>query len=325
MWQKIREWWNHEKHSRNLIVLFVLVILVYLLPDILYSVRSGEAAVMWKMFGGGTVVDKVYREGLHAKWPWDRVHIYNIRLQEQGKEFDVLSADGLHVEVEVSVRYRPIENYLGQLHRNVGPDFVKTLLLPTIGALAREEMGKYKPSELYSEKRSRVEEEILRRLRAEAPVRYLFEGKPHNALHIENVFVRSIKLPEVVEKAINEKLAQRHKMLEYDYRIEKEAKEKERKRIEAEGIRVFQDTISEGISEKYLQWKGIDATLELAQSDNSKVVIIGAGDSGLPIILGGLESPPVEDKAAGNDGAQNGDGTPGASTAVRQTSTVRQE
>ena len=290
MWKKFVGWWKQDRLRAQLTIFFVVMLILVLLPDIFYSVYPGQAAVVWKRFRGGTDVSHVHGEGMHIKWPWDKVYIYDIRLQEVEETYDVLSADGLHVEVDISVRFRPIEEHLGLLHRNVGPNYVKTILLPTIGALAREKMSQYAPSMLYSEKRERVEAEILDRLKAESPVTYIIDGEPQKALHAENVFIRSIKLPPIVANAIDEKLAQRHKMLEYDYRISKEEKEKERKRIEAEGIRIFQDTVTEGISEKYLQWKGIDATLKLAESNNSKVVIIGAGEGGLPVILGGLDS-----------------------------------
>src|SRR5262249_56587558 len=80
---------------------------------------------------------------------------------------------------------------------------------------------------------------------------------------------------------------------EYKFRVEREKRESERKKIEAEGIREFQQTVAQGISVSYLRWRGGEATLQLAQSNNSKVVIIGGNKDGLPLILGNLDSSPT--------------------------------
>ena len=114
----------------------------------------------------------------------------------------------------------------------------------------------------------------------------LREKLASNFIQLNDVLIRNIRLPQTLEEAIERKLQQEQESLEYEFRLEKETKEAERKRIEAEGIRDFQEIVSEGISDELLRWKGIEATQKLAESPNSKVVVVGGGEDGLPIILG---------------------------------------
>jgi len=105
-------------------------------------------------------------------------------------------------------------------------------------------------------------------------------------IHLKDVLISSIVLPDKIRNAIESKLQQEQIAEEFDFRLERERKEAERKRIEARGIKDFQDMVAAGIEEGLLKWKAIEATLELAKSNNAKMVIIGAGKEGLPIILG---------------------------------------
>lgn len=268
------------------------IFLLYMLPDILFSVQPGQAAVVWHRFWGGTDIDDTYGEGTHLMFPWDKVFIYDVRLQQLTQDLNVLSTDGLEVIVSTTTRYRAIPEHLGLLHTNVGPDYADKVLVPEVGAHVRNVVGRYDPEQLYTTRREVIQDEILTLLRQENQLT-MYSGTPlRELIYIEDVLVRAIKLPEKVEDAIEHKLALRHEMLEYDYRLQREEKEAQRKRIEAEGIRMFQDIVTEGISDRYLKWKGIDATLELAKSPNAKTVIIGSGQDGLPLILGPLDSGP---------------------------------
>ncbi|MFT5595345.1 MAG: prohibitin 1, partial [Flammeovirgaceae bacterium] len=143
---------------------------------------------------------------------------------------------------------------------------------------ARKVIGRYDPEELYSSKRDVIQEEIF------TDVKNRLKDKN---IYLDAILIRGIELPPNIKMAIEKKLKQEQESQEYEFKIEKEKKEAERKRIEAQGIKDFQDIVSEGISDKLLRWKGIEATLSLAQSPNSKVVVIGQGDDGLPLILGG--------------------------------------
>src|ERR1043166_13293 len=90
---------------------------------------------------------------------------------------------------------------------------------------------------------------------------------------------------------MNRKVEQYYLVQEYGFRVEREKKESECKQIEAYGIRDFQQTVTQGISDSYVRWRGIEATLQLAQSPNTKIVIIGSGKDGLPVILGNVDTP----------------------------------
>jgi len=103
---------------------------------------------------------------------------------------------------------------------------------------------------------------------------------------VKRVLVEDVKLPSTIRIAIETKLKQEQESLEYEFRISKAKKEAERQRIDAEGKAIANKILSASLTEKILQEKGIDATLELAKSPNSKVVVIGSGKSGMPIILG---------------------------------------
>jgi regulator of protease activity HflC (stomatin/prohibitin superfamily) len=145
-------------------------------------------------------------------------------------------------------------------------------------AVSREVISKYLPEEFNTTKREEIQLEIENRLSKKLAENYI---------QLNDVLIRNIELPLTLEQAIERKLQQEQESLEYEFRIEKASKEAQRKRIEAEGIRDFQNIVSQSINDDLLKWKGIEATTELAHSNNAKIVVIGSGDSGLPLILGG--------------------------------------
>ncbi len=292
------DWRARDRRVRLIVLgLCALLVFIYLIPDILFRVLPGQAGVVWYLFFGGTDVEYVRPEGLRIKWPFDRAYVYDIRLQQETRTFAALSTDGLPIEIEVSIRFRPHEEALGQLHKHVGPDYVERLILPELGAHVRERISRHRPDELYGQRREEIQTQIRDQIVTELRLDYEHEEAPEKepeiVIHVEDVLIRNIVLPAEVAAAIDSKLAQEQQMLEYDYVLQKEDKERQRKEIEARGIRAFQDIVTGGISTPYLKWKGIDATLELARSANAKIVVIGTGEDGLPIILGGLDSLPT--------------------------------
>ena len=151
-----------RRHAVPLVVLALLMVwlMVYLAADIFISVMPGQGGVLWKRFGGGTVTGHVYGEGLHVIPPWDEMTVYDIRYQQQSREFEVLSSDGLLYNVEVTVRFRLREQLLGLLHKCVGPQFVDTMLLPEVGAVTRLVTAQLRPDELYTSQRQASEAAI---------------------------------------------------------------------------------------------------------------------------------------------------------------------
>ncbi|MDP8228346.1 MAG: prohibitin family protein [Candidatus Electryoneaceae bacterium] len=258
------------------VILSIIFLIAYIAPEMLIFVKPGEAGVLWRRFGGGTVVDRYYSEGTHVILPWDDMHIYNMRTQEQKDSVSVLSINGLTITAEISIRYHPNYDIVGLLHKNVGPEYATVVVVPEIEAVVRTIIGQYTPEEIYQSQKS-IAEQIVKESYIQVEERYI---------SLDDVLIKRITLPAKIKEAIENKLEQQQKAQEYDYILQREVKEAERKRIEAEGIARYHTTIQPTLNQDILTWQGIVATKALAESENAKVVIIGAGDQGLPIILG---------------------------------------
>lgn len=416
-------------------ILFVVFMFAFLSPRIFITIPAGYEGVLYRRVFGGTDVDRVYKEGLRLFLPWDTVTLYNLREQVLTLDLNALLEDGLSVGVTVTVRFQPKSRLLGTLHKEHGPDYIKTFLTPELESVARHVLGGSKPVELYSTGRNQIEKDINRQLDGELrqfdefedrhwpniPLEMLFQGKvavssdnnpnvrlilkelysfhedehddlyeiirktgfvrvfgelierEHNyeqargylkqneaqliekierakrdlemgitrgksgaqhakrsraildslkavyhelkatsdelaekfvegnkqfqvlrrpydlffkTIELKDVLISSVVLPEKIKNAIESKLHQEQVAQEFVFRLEREIKEAERKRIEAKGIKDFQEMVAAGIEEGLLKWKAIEATLELAKSQNAKMIVIGAGEDGLPIILG---------------------------------------
>ena len=158
-----------------------------------------------------------------------------------------------------------------------GSSYETIVVLPVIRSVVREVLAKYMPEEINTTKREEIKLEILEQTRDK-----LLE----NYVQLNDILIRNITLPDKLRASIEKKLQQEQESLEYEFKLEKEAKEADRKRIEAQGIQDFQKIISQSINDKLLKWNGIEATLKLAESPNAKVVVVGSGKDGLPLILG---------------------------------------
>jgi prohibitin 2 len=328
----LRDW--RQRHPVLFVVLILGVLLlvfltVYLRDRIFIAIDSGEVGVQWSRFRGGTITARVYDEGLHVIVPWNTMNKYNLRFQIVAQTFKVLSAEGLEIEVETTVRFRPVPESMPFIHKHAGPDYVDVLLVPEMASIVREVIAKHTYHELYFEKRLDIAKLITKKLRRRMGItpqeqkrvaavdddddddddtddkkdpekkarkkaaKAFPKDKDEDWLHIEGILLANIALPESLAGAIEEKLRQEQLMLEHDYVVQKEDKEDERRIIESQGIAEFY-RITGGLS--ILKWKGLDATLSLASSPNAKLVIIGGGEAGgLPLILGPLSggNPPV--------------------------------
>lgn len=264
-------------HLASIILLSViLVTTVIFYRNIFITVRAGEAGVLWLRFKGGTVVDQVKEEGLHIIFPWDTIYRYSVRHQTINDSLDILTSNGLTVHVEYAFRFAPEKEFTGLLHREVGPDYIERVVSPEIKSSIRKIVSQHTPEELYTDQKSIVEQ-INLEAEKQVAERYVI---------LDDVMVKRIALPDKITRAVEAKLEQKQRYEEYVFRLNREEQEKERKLIEAQGIQQYQELVSSNLSPEYLKWKGIMVTGELAQSDNSKVVIIGGGDGGLPVILG---------------------------------------
>ncbi|WP_339712903.1 prohibitin family protein [uncultured Kriegella sp.] len=255
-----------------------IIILFILLSKSTVTIDSGQAGVLYKTFGGGVVTDEPpMGEGFHLVAPWNRVTVYEVRQQEVLEQMNVLSSNGLDIKLEASAWFEPIRSDLGKLHQEKGQDYIQRVLLPTIRSAARSVVGRYTPEQLYSSKRDAIQQEIFDETEKIVSGQYI---------QLNEILVRDVTLPPTIKEAIERKLRQEQESLEYEFRLVTAEKEAQKVRIEAQGKADANQILSASLNDKILQDKGIDATLELSKSPNSKVVIVGGGESGLPLILG---------------------------------------
>lgn len=253
------------------------IVFVILLFKSTVTIDGGEAGVLFKRFGGGIDTEKTYGEGFHIVAPWNDMLVYKVRQQSISDRMQVLSVNGLEVNVDGTVWYQPKYAELGKLHQEKGRNYVNNILAPAISAAARSVVGRYTPEQLYSSKRDIIQQEILEEVRNEVKDQYIL---------VNRVLVRDVTLPPTIKGAIERKLKQEQESLEYEFRLEKAKKEAERQRIDAEGKAAANKILSASLTDKILQEKGIEATLQLSQSSNAKVVVVGSAKDGLPLILG---------------------------------------
>jgi regulator of protease activity HflC (stomatin/prohibitin superfamily) len=296
-------WAKRGTFNLAMALLLTFLLVAFSVPFTLKNVGPGERGVLWKRFEGGTVLDYTLGEGLHFILPWNRLYIYSIRLSDHVQKFDTISSDGLNMVVEIAVRYRIDPRRVPLLHKHVGPDYLKILIDPAVGSQGRELISLYTPEELYKNARSFIQNQISERLNRDNLMEIEEAGGAVNLLMIEDVLVRSITMPESVRVAIERKAEQNQVMLEYEYRLQREEREKERRRIEAEGLRAYREAMPNGILPSYLVLRGIEATLELAKSNNSKLIFFGNDPSNLPFIL--------NSQLVGEAGAPNAKGEAG--------------
>lgn len=275
-----------ERHSLGFFALLLSLILVMMVLSqrIFINIPAGHVGVLWLRFFGGTVTDRYYGEGIQLIFPWDEMYIYDARLQNNARVYDTISSNGLSMQVEIAVRYRINRDAVGLLHKLVGPNYPEILVYPETGSHARELISSYTPEQLYSETRAFIQAQILERMVTQLGSSLINQSVRGKLVNVEDVLIRSVNLPARIQSAIERKAEQYQAMLEYDFRIVREKKERERKQIEAEGVRDFQTIVAKSITNEYLRLRGIEATMSLATSPNSKVIIIG-GKDGLPIIL----------------------------------------
>jgi regulator of protease activity HflC (stomatin/prohibitin superfamily) len=256
-------------------------------------VPSGQSAVLWQRFGGGTVLDprRLMGEGIHFVLPWDEAFLYDRRLQSFSDTFTSISKDGVNIKVSMNVRFRLNPEAIPALHEAIGPDYLHQLLIPEIGNRMREIIAGYTAEQVYSLERPRIQAEVLERTQARlSEEAHLGDGRL-SYVTLYDTLLLNIELPSAVVSAIDTKLNEFYASEAYDFRVQRERKETERKRIEAQGIHDFQTIVSGGITDSYLRLRGIEATVQLAQSVNSKVVIVGGGKDGIPVILNNVEAP----------------------------------
>jgi prohibitin 1 len=237
-------------------------------------VKTGHVGVVTRF---GKVTGAVFSEGVNLVSPINAVQELSIRTQEIKETSSTPSEEGLIFALEVSLLYRLAPTSAAQLYQTVGTGYLETIIEPTFRSAIRETTSAHKAADLYSSAREKVQAEMQAKVMSALSAR---------GIVVERVLLRDMTLPPTLKTSIENKQKVEQESQQMQFTLMKERQEAERKAIEAKGIADFQRIVTEGISEKLLEWKGIEATLDLAKSPNAKVVVVGGGKSGLPLILG---------------------------------------
>jgi regulator of protease activity HflC (stomatin/prohibitin superfamily) len=269
-----RQWLRRKLPLVIVLLLVTTLIIVFFWQRIVITIHPGEAGVLFRRFSG-TEIDNIYSEGLDIFSPLDTLYIYEVRKQVALHDFNVISNKGLTVHLSLAIRYQPEYDLLGVLHQKIGPDYLQRVIIPQIESVMRKQLGQYTSEQIYTNEAGLLTNAILIAL----------DEVGRNYVQVEDIIIRSIDLPADMVTAIEDKLKQEEFMKSYEFRMKTAEKEAQRLKIEAMGLRDYHQTINQSLTEKTLRLRGIEATESLAKSNNSKVVVIGSGKDGLPIIL----------------------------------------
>lgn len=264
--------------SPRILFLVGLVALVLAATQTLTVIPAGSVGVV-DFFG--TVSPQPLYAGVRIVNPFATVIKMNIKTQERREEMRVPSQEGLTVGLEISVIFNLDGAQAPEVYKTIGreEEYIRKILQPNFRSVVRGVTAKYDAKALYTSMREIVAQNIQEQLHIATSAR---------GINIESTPLRQVVLPLDLSSAIEEKLRAEQESQRMEFVLQREGKEADRKRIEAQGIRDFNKTVAEGISDNFLRWKGIEATEKLASSTNAKVVVIGSGKDGLPIILGGV-------------------------------------
>jgi len=256
------------------ILVVVLILLLFAFRPV-KSIPTGHVGVL-TMFG--RITGEALGEGIHLINPLKAVNVMSIQTREIKETAAVPSKEGMMMSLDTSLLFHLDPSKAAQVFQKIGGDYVDVVVEPNLRSAIRSVTAANSASALYTSARDVVSLKIFEELQGFLAPR---------GIVVESVLLRDIRPPETLRAAIEAKQSSEQESLRMQFVLAKERQEAERKQIEAEGIAAFQKIVTQGISEQLLAWKGIEATEKLAQSPNSKVVVIGAGKLGLPLILGG--------------------------------------
>ena len=264
---------NPKSVFRGAGLLAIAIVAVIFIFSSITSVKSGHVGVL-TLFG--RVTGEALAEGIHLINPFKISHELTIRTQEVKESASVPSSEGLVMNLDTSLIFNLNARQAADVYQKIGPNYIEVLIEPNLRAAIREATAAHSANALYTGEREMVAKQIREQLTLLLTKR---------GFVIESVLLRDIQLPLTLKASIEAKQQAEQEALAMSFRLQKEKQEAERKRIEAQGIRDFQQIVAQGISSQLLEWKGIEATENLAKSANSKIVVIG-NSKGLPLILG---------------------------------------
>ena len=274
-----------------------VVVAVDALPHVVVTVPSGHVGVLWKRFGGGTVLDprELKDEGLHLIWPWNELFMYDLRLQSITETYNAISSDGVSLTASVNARFRLQRDGVAILHKAIGPNFLQLIAQPGIGSLTREVIAHYTAEQVYSTARQEIQDKIRQRTLEKASEKRMGPVALSDLFILYDTLLYGIELPPFVVNAINRKTEQYYISEEYAFRVERE-----KKKIRAQEDRGRGDTRFSadrqprdfGLLSAMARHRRDAATCAVHESTNSKIVIIGSGRDGLPTIFGNRQEAP---------------------------------
>ena len=260
------------------VLIFVALVVILIFSNATFlTIDAGHRGVLFRRFAGGLDKTAIYGPGFHVLAPWNTMFTYDVREKQLEEEMEVLSSNGLNIQVDVTVRVNPKYNKIGDLHDKFGKEYLTSLVRPEVRSSVRKIIGRFTPEELYSTRRDEVQQMIQKDLNATLDKNYI---------ELRASRIRGIVLPDKVRMAIEDKIEAEQSSLKYEYILQQSRKEAERRVIEAEAKARANIVLNASLTDKILRDKGIEATLQLANSPNSKVIIVGSGPDGLPLILG---------------------------------------
>lgn len=259
------------------IAIVIGIILLLLWRFVFLTIPAGHVGVLFSLLGGGTVKEWVMREGIAMKWPWNRVFLFEVRTQRMPFEVIALSAEGMTVIIEGSALFHPKRADTPEVLVTLGQDYPTRIILPLTRGAIREQITQYNSNELYSVDHKALQDQIISEVRTHTL---------SSNIVIDDLVLTEIRLPPEIAQAIDKKLAQEQRAAGYEFLIAAEKREAERLRIQAIGLQNFYAIVSESLNDTLLTWRGIEATVQLSQSNNAKIVIVGGGKDQLPLILG---------------------------------------
>jgi prohibitin 1 len=266
---------NPKSAGRSVLVgIGVIFLLIFLWASVAY-VPPGSVGILTYF---GRVTGEVLPEGTHIVSPFKVNHVLTVRTQTQEEHTSTPSSEGLNLEIDTSLIYHLNRDKAADVFQSIGTTYGTTIIDPNLRSTIRDTTAGHSANTLYSSSRKQVEDEIMQGLKKALEPR---------GIVIENVLLRDIQLPHTLRSSIESKQQAEQESLAMSFRLQKEKQEADRKRIEAQGIHDFQQIVAQGISAQLLQWKGIEATENLAKSPNAKIIVIGNPKNGLPLVMSG--------------------------------------
>ena len=262
-----------RKYGVGLTLSFLIAafLLAFFWDQFVVPLRAGQQGVYWSRFFGGTS-NVVLGDGTHFKLPWDEITIYDIRVSTVTRKTLLLTQDGLEIDVEWAAQYHPKPGAVPALHRLVGPQYEEKVIIPDAISSLRQILGNYTAEQIYAaDERSLLN--LLEKRVTPALANY--------AIQLEKLQILRLDMPKEVAEGIVRKILDKQNLLSYDFRLQAESQEKQRKVIEAQGIESFESISKISI----LKWRALKATEELAKSPNAKIIVMGTGANGLPVLL----------------------------------------